>query len=423
MLSQTEYFEYREDQALPEAFEAIHPLRWWSPQILHPKRDWARFYSVKMGRTFQFDPDEALYALLYSCEIDDSVHEYYLDQVRPSLAHPDLPESEIDASYPGYNLRLVWVLGSDTVRIIEAISERRIGPFVRSNPEVYQFDNGGSWHNRPGEEYARRLGLANYHVLTDADMSPIFRDNMRFLMPHLRNDLVDTGLPTRSNILSHLKGLEGVRLGTVYNTSLHKLVTRDQVNTLMAQGEIATDINETPAEQFEAIRLLEKFPPISSLRDRKWRFTAKSANMDLSNLVGTGLTLTWGAREYDIFLPGGTDIILKQQQTGRFLTFFYDYFCNLINFGNVTDIHLSRRNESSETGQQSSMVTSARDLTIAIARYRRIEPYLDENLSERQLTRLFGSYDYIYKLITEYHEAERRFGSGFIGLLPPPDES
>jgi len=206
-----------------------------------------RYPSRKMGVTIQFESHRVELPTVYELEHEDGVLEYW-----------DQPNS-IKLDYVGAHGRHLGVLHTPDYFVIrrteagweECKTEEELIRLSERNPNRY-CRSDDRWFCPPGRAYAGRLGLY-YRVRSSADINWLFQRNIQFLEDYLRAT-PEVNSRSRARILAQVAAQPGCSLADLF-TATDGDVTRDEIYSLIATGDIFVDLQGTSLPQPENVRV------------------------------------------------------------------------------------------------------------------------------------------------------------------------
>ena len=210
-----------------------------------------RYPSRKMGVTIQFESHRVELPTVYELEHDDGVLEYW-----------DQPNS-IKLDYVGAHGRHLGVLHTPDYFVIrrteagweECKTEEELIRLSERNPNRY-CRGDDRWLCPPGRAYAGRLGLY-YRVRSAADINWLFQRNIQFLEDYLRAT-PEVNSRSRARILAQVAAQPGCSLADLF-TATDGDVTRDEIYSLIATGDIFVDLQGASLPQPENVRVWTAF--------------------------------------------------------------------------------------------------------------------------------------------------------------------
>jgi putative transposase len=160
--------------------------------------------SRKMGLTIQFESHKVELWAIYLMEHDEQVLEFY-DQP-PSFKIQYANQSGRKIGH--YHTPDFFVLRTEEATWEEWKTEAQLQRLSEKYPTRYQKTEDGSWRCPPGEAHAGPLGL-KYQVRTDAELHPIFIQNLMFLEDYLRFK-ADVTPPNPERVRERVKAAPGI---------------------------------------------------------------------------------------------------------------------------------------------------------------------------------------------------------------------
>jgi len=208
-----------------------------------------RYPSRKMGVTIQFESHRVELAFVREMEHDPDVLEYY-DQPQP------FPLDYTSAK--GRHLRVAHtpdflVVRGATAGWEECKAEDELERLSQKSPHRYYRDDAGTWHCPPGEEYARRFGLY-YRVRSSGEINWVLQRNFQFFEDYLPTACAKADRRTRELALALVSPEPGISLSDLFRRTADR-VTRDDIYTLIATGELYVDLGNAPLAESAIVRV------------------------------------------------------------------------------------------------------------------------------------------------------------------------
>jgi len=230
-----------------------------------------RYPSRKMGVTIQFESHCVELPTVYELEHDDGVLEFW-----------DQPNS-IKLDYEGSNGRHLGVLHTPDYFVIrrseagweECKTEEDLIRLSDHNPNRYCCGEQG-WICPPGREYAERFGLY-YRVRSSTEINWLFQRNIQFLEDYLRTTPEVDSLP-RQRVLAQVTARPGRSLADLFRVTDGE-VSRDEVYSLIAAGDIFVDLQSAPLPEPEIVKVWLEKP--------KYRDGGQPGSLDVQPHPGT----------------------------------------------------------------------------------------------------------------------------------------
>jgi putative transposase len=382
-----------------EAQRVVHQIRASDParRVGGGRRNvCGRYPSRKMGVTIQFESHRVEFAEVYMMEHDPACLEYY-DQPPPiKLEYQALSGKQVGVLHTAD----YFAIRTDRAGWIECKTEEDLRRLAEQAPSRYQFD-GGRWRCPPGESYAARLGL-NYEVRSSKDINWTFQANMQFLEDYFRGT-VSVPSPTMEKVRAFVAALLGIALDELL-ASVAAFCSRDQVYFLIAQGHLCVDLWSTRLSEpgtvrvFASPHLLKAAPP--------YRPASPTAPLELIPVAGTAIT--WNGRPWKV-VNVSPDLVSLLGDDHTVLELPRSAFEQLIRERSVTAVPGTGNSEL----LQRILNANEDGLRRANHRYDCVCRFLGGNTEEPSVP-----VRTLRRWASRYQEAERCFGSGFLGLFP-----
>lgn len=135
-----------------------------------------RYPSVKMGRTIQFESQHVELWGIYEMERDDDVLEFYDQPTRLQLRY----RARSGRNTTQWHTPDFFVIRRESAGFEEWKKASAVEGLTITMPERYMRHSAGGWKSPPGETAASVYGLS-YRVRTDAELHPLYIQNLKFL--------------------------------------------------------------------------------------------------------------------------------------------------------------------------------------------------------------------------------------------------
>ncbi|HME58135.1 MAG TPA: Mu transposase C-terminal domain-containing protein [Terracidiphilus sp.] len=210
-----------------------------------------RYPSRKMGVTIQFESHRVELPIVYELEHDDEVFEYYDQAPSIKLDYSSAGGKQLGVSHtPDF-----FVIRASRAGWEECKTEQELIRLSERNPNRYCRGDQG-WICPPGREYAARFGLY-YQVRSSAEINWLFQRNIQFLEDYLRTT-PEVGSLSRKRVLAQVVSRPGCSLEDLFRITNGE-VSRDEVYSLIAAGDIFVDLQSAMLPEPEKVRVwLEK---------------------------------------------------------------------------------------------------------------------------------------------------------------------
>jgi len=368
--------------------------------------------SKKMHCIIKAESHKVEFAFLLQAEHDDDVLEVWDQPPSIELEYQDRrgrtqrPSHTADYFLFRYQ-EAGWVECKSTQELIRQAQIR---------PHRYQLDERGRWRCPPGEAFAAKYGLF-YRVYSSDQVNWAAQDNWLFLEDYYQDlerlQIAETDLALLAHLVREQPGilLADLRLKT-------EGMSTDAVNIAIARHALYVDL--------ATYRLAEPwrvpvFPDRSTARALvRLADQARDQALPMPRVaLRAGASFSWAGQQWQVSAVSSTDVMLTGERADPF-PLARSAFDVLVQEGKIMLHPPSRFSNFTSAGQ--ALLDEARDVDLAMAVFRnRVinpEQYHDEEqvqIAERAATipaRTKRSWR------QQYREAEERYGSGLIGLLP-----
>ena len=359
-----------------------------------------RYPSQKMGVMIQFESHKIELAGIYQMEYDLNVLEYY-----------DQPPS-IKLNYKSLNGRNIGVWHTADFFVIreeeagweEWKTVQELSKLCIKMPHRYIKDELNQWRCPPGEIYAESLGLY-YRLRTEQDINWILQNNQQFLEDYFRGPSISVKAEQESLINTLVIKQPGISLAELVNQGCEP----DSIYTLLALQKL--EINLKSANLVQNPELVKVF-----LKGQK-KTVKEQSEKQLNNwqvwfVPYVGQKLIWDNRQLEIINPGQTETALKTEEN-KIIFLDNQELSNLVKDGIIQIITVA--NTEREKIKQILDSASEKDCTEANRRHQILTNYWSRRQSSVEKS---VSIRTIQRWIKQWNQAERLYGSGYIGLLP-----
>lgn len=198
-----------------------------------------RYPSRKMGVTIQFESHTCELAEILTLEhIEEDVLEFWDQPLTVKLEYKNKNGTNI---YPTYTPDF-FVIRKTGGEFIECKTEEELDKLSKENHGKYKFGKDGKWHFPPAEKYFEQFGFRHVIVST-AELDRTYIRNISFLADYLTNDTPQVADELRQKIIASVESDCGITLSDLLDRALETGATADDVNTLIATGEIYVDLS------------------------------------------------------------------------------------------------------------------------------------------------------------------------------------
>lgn len=197
--------------------------------------------SRKMGLTIQFESHTVELGAIYQMEHDSQVLEFY-DQPPPfKISY----QSQSGRRIAHYHTPDFFVLRSEGAGWEEWKTQKQLKQLAEKYPSRYQQTEAGQWRCPPGEAYAEPLGL-KYSIRTDAELSPVFIQNLSFLEDYL-GCTTAVAASVEQQVRQRVQAEPGITLAVLLADVPE--VRADDLYALIAQEQLYADLSAIPLAQ------------------------------------------------------------------------------------------------------------------------------------------------------------------------------
>jgi putative transposase len=364
-----------------------------------------RYPSKKMGVTIQFESHRVELAAIYEMEHDTRVLEYF-----------DQPPS-IKLLYESANGKPMGVLHTPDFFVIrehaagweEWKPEEELTRLAEKNPNRYHRDSDDRWRCRPGEAYAEALGLY-YRVRSGREIDWVFQRNMQFLEDYLRAENVPHASAVCERVLGYLRTAPGLSLEELFRVA-EGVAARDEIYGLIATGAIYVDLRKASLNEPAGVLVFAS----GDQQPHKPRGEPAGGDSPRDLLASVGRKITWDGREWRMANVGDTTVSLVSE-AGAFVEVPFSAFQTLAAHGALKGLVAYPVAAIAPEALELLSKASDQDLTVANSRCRIVRGHLGNGLPD-------GEHDSVpprtvRRWTARYRAAERRYGSGYLGLLP-----
>ena len=208
-----------------------------------------RYPSRKMGATIQFESHRVELAFVYEMGHDPDVLEYYDQAPSIPLDYQSANERHLSVMHtPDY-----FVIHPDSAGWQECKHERELKRLAQKSPHRYCPGGDGRWRCPPGDAHAARFGLY-YRLRSSAEIDWTLQRNIQYLEDYWRFDAAGVASEIREIVTAEVVAAPGLRLSDLFR-SIHGVGSRDDVNRLIAAGNIYVDLKAAGVMEPEKVRV------------------------------------------------------------------------------------------------------------------------------------------------------------------------
>jgi len=372
------------------------------------------YASRKMGCTIQFESHTVELWAIYTMEHDPAVLEYYDQPTTVHLRYPSKSGRPLTVSHTPDFL----VLTQDGAWLEEWKKEEKLQQLTLSQPHRYERDERGQWRCPPGEEAAAALGL-RYRVRSSAELAPDAIRNLIFLDDYCCGPSIPPALATQVQDL--VRATPGIALSTL--AQAQPQLSLDVVYALIARSHLYVDLAVRPLIDHDAVRL---YPDRATAEAHALLAASRVRAEDVQGwerpsrpiVLAANTPLLWDGQLWRLLNLGHTTVTLRAEE-GHLAELPLLFFQDLIEAGKVSVPHAPGEHVLAHLHPEAQRLfreASPRDLDIANARYPSVHAY-----QQQQSASYAGTTVPVRTLrlwVARFKEAEAKYGTGYIGLLP-----
>lgn len=355
--------------------------------------------SRKMGVTIQFESHRGELAQIYELEYDPNVLEYY-----------DQPPA-IELIYLAKNGRHnrhtytpdFFVIYKDAAGWEECKPEKKLAELAANSPNRYCKDDEDQWRCPPAEEYAAQYQLS-FWIRSDAQIDWIFQRNFNWLEDYFRQDAFQVKHSIAQQICAFVAEHSGVTL-----LELLQQAEPDDIYKMIATQELYVNLRAAPLAEPDRVRVYPD-QDTALAYERAVELSAPCLRHQNSTPLEVGITLIWDNEHWEI-INTGTQTTALLRADGKFQELPNATLENLIYQGKITALAVTENKSREDEIQEILRCASPQEIAEANRRYEQIKPYLELEAPPTPNST-------IRRWRIQYRQAEKIYGSGYVGLLP-----
>ncbi len=206
-----------------------------------------RYPSVKMGRTIQFESQHVELWGIYEMERDEDVLEYYDQPTRLQLRY----RARSGRSTTQWHTPDFFVIRRSEAGFEEWKKSSAAQNLTVTMPERYVRRSAGGWQCPPGEKAAEVYGLF-YHVRTDAELHPLYIQNLKFLQDFWIHEY-PVSASQEAHVLTCLSTAPSISVAELLDVSPDLPV--DVLWALLTHNRVFTNLSAASLMQWDQVRL------------------------------------------------------------------------------------------------------------------------------------------------------------------------
>lgn len=350
----------------------------------------------------QFESHKVELPLLVTyMEWDTDVFEYY-----------DQPES-IKLNYKsalGKNLGVIYtpdffVIRAESAGYEEFKTENELKRLSEKNSERYYRDENGKWRCPPGETFAAQYGLY-FRVRSSSEIDWLCYRNLEYLQDYFHSPF-EVSVEVKNVLYALVHSQEGITLQDLIE--FRDAFTADDVNALLASGELYFDIHK---ECFDDLKSIKIYTSKQEAKLRTGVDLGKYMILEPPVDIVVGKILNWDGVLYQIVNVGEHAVTLKSD-SNELLALDINQVQQLVGTNQLRASKASAEESISENVRQIIKNASREELDIANRRADIVKQY---QIGEKSLIAL--PLRTVREWVRKYNLAKQMWGEGYIGLIP-----
>ena len=367
--------------------------------------------SKKMRCVIKAESHKSEFAFLIEAEHDEDVIEYY-DQP------PSIPLEYCDKRnhiHRPLHTADYFVFRFNSAGWIECKPTEELNRIANTYSNRYEKDKQGDWRCPPGEKYAAEFGLT-YSVYASEQINWAAQDNWLYIEDYYQDlerlEVSEANLGRLFQLVDEHKGI------TLADLRLEASeITSDEINIAIARHSLYVDLNRH--------RLCEPWRA-QVFTDQETALTYRHRGETALDLgiaahpveIVQGQTIDWDGRSWRINV-GKTEITLVADDCDPFPLKRSDFEA-LVKSGKIVGVQTNIRSSITEEGQAKQLHGDSIAWAKAVFRNRVINPDQHDDEEQQKINGIINTVPertrFHWKRL--YREAEVRYGSGILGLLP-----
>lgn len=408
---QDEILKICEQVNLPDAGKALVNTICNSEPIRTPhgggRSNVVHFPSKKMGLIIKGESLNLEFQAILQYEQDDNVVAYYDQPCKTSLTYINLKGKRICVFYVADFL----VVYRDKIEIVQWKPEKQLVKLAESQPNRYQKDNDGNWHDIPAEDHYFIIGLKHV-ICTEKDINHNLTRNYSYISDFIGHNSEPVSEENENGIIQYIKSNEGCSLKDLI--SIQKFEAAD-IYKLLVNYVIYIDLSRCPIFDTDKVMV---FSNKTYAESYGWMSTTYSHSnefqpsyIDLNRIK----EVKWNSDIFHILTIGLSEITLLSARDNRPYPIRINDFYEIIKQGKITVVKEEETDASTEI-QVLLSKASPHDLEMAIIRYKAIEHILHHLPTMNPEAELHPQRTIRY-WVKLYYDAQKLHNYGFWGLI------
>ncbi|MUG96988.1 DDE-type integrase/transposase/recombinase [Scytonema sp. UIC 10036] len=360
--------------------------------------------SRKMGVTIQFESRTVELWAIYHMEHDPKVLEFY-DQPPPFKIQY---KNSSGRNIGHFHTPDFFVLRSDGAIWEEWKTASELEKLGQKYPGRYQKTQSGCWRCPPGEAYASQFGL-KYCVRTDAELNPVFTQNLIFLEDYYGNKsslITFYSEPIRSLVQEN----PGITIAALLGELVE--VCANDVYIMMATQEIYVNLSSVHIIEHWRTQLW----PDQQTHDAYTHITTVSDTTLVGSIHPAKLLpntlLMWDSQLWTLANKGEKTTTLIPE-SGFPIQLPTPFFLQLFDSGTIK-VHDQAQRTTNEAVRALMDTASVADLKEANRKFNIVQAYFQGH------TDIYSDTNprTLRRWAQQFRDAEATYGCGYVGLLP-----
>ncbi len=361
--------------------------------------------SSKMGLTIQFESHTVELWAIYEMEHDPQVLEFY-DQPPPFKIQY---QNNVGRKISHYHTPDFFVLRTTGASWEEWKTESELKRLAQKYPTRYQKTEDGCWRCPPGNAYAEALGL-KYNVRTDAELHPIFIQNLMFLEDYFRfNSNLAPSITER--VLSRVQTTPGTTIAAMLASEPG--VRADDVYAMIATDQIYVDLYAVPLIEHWRVQLWADQQTHDAYTHSAIEHTQPSKELLSPTVLLPNTLVMWDSRLWTLVNLGETTTTLLPE-VGQPMQLPTAFFLQLVDTGSIIIQNSKSQATINETVRALMDAASPAELQSANRRFHIVQAYFQHHTDQYQDI----APRTLRRWVKQFREAEASYGCGYVGLLP-----
>jgi hypothetical protein len=358
-----------------------------------------RYPSKKMKCTIQAESHNNELAAVYEWDHDINTHEFYDQPPKIKLSYQKGDAKKVTILHtPDY-----FIMADDYTGWIECKTEENLIELSLTQPERYRKDEQGHWRCPPGEAYAAQFGL-QYSLRSSIVNDWVLLRNLVFLSDYMD---ADCPAPTESELkiaLDLFKDKPWMNLIDLVRAD--DKLPADAIYKMIVDGHLYFPIRSNPISELEYAviyrdEVAADFYKLQACKDAVTEF-----HLCQPLQIKAGENFTWDGMLWKIDNVGHTSAYLSNTE-GQTSQILLDDLHTYIHENKITGLPINLSEDLQSDAFQIISAAGPEAMQEAIARHEILQNPKNSSISISTIKN--------YR--KKFHEAERLYGNGLIGLF------